>query len=318
MIRNKKILITGGAGFIGSHLAEKLYKENEIVIFDNLHRNSLKYIPELKRLKNIKLIKGDVIRSDDLVVAMKGCNIVLHLASIAGVSSHYENPYRTLETNLIGTHNILTVSKFCKIEKLVYFSTSEVYGDCAYDADEECGFNAGSINDFRWSYSISKLASESLVLRYAELNDFKAYVVRPFNIYGPRQLGEGAIGNFIRAIISNKPMRIYNKGISIRAWCYVSDCVNMLIRLLDSNLNSQVFNVGNPNATQSTYGLARLINQALDLDIQIIFIDNPNSDIKVRIPNIDKATKFLDWYPIVELSEGIKKTYEWFKENYSD
>lgn len=305
-----KILITGGAGFIGSHLAERLCAGNKVIIFDNLRRNSLSQIPELKAHPNVKFIKGDILDKRKVANAAKGCDIVIHLAAIAGVSSYYKEPAKTLRVNLIGTINLLEYCKSRGIRKFIYFSTSEVYGQDALYVNEESPNNIGPISDLRWSYATSKLASEHLVLRYGEEYGFKAFTVRPFNIYGPRQTGEGAISNFLRSVTRNEPMVVNGDGSPIRAWCYVSDCIDAVEVMVNNDaLSGGVFNIGNPLGKCTTLELARLVNAVSGKDAPIIFKKMKNTEIRVRIPNIGKAKRLLGFRPKVGLKAGLKILY---------
>jgi len=313
-VRKNKILITGGAGFIGTHLAERLCGENKIVLFDNLRRDSLTELPELKNHANVEFFEGDVLNKKELFEVMKDCNIVLHLAAVAGVSSYYQEPAKTLRVNLIGTLNLLECCKDLKIEKVIDFSTSEVYGSDAFDVSEESNHCIGPVHDFRWTYAVSKLASEQLTLRYAETYGFKAFTVRPFNIYGPRQTGEGAISNFFRAVVTNEPIVIYGDGTPIRSWCFISDCIDAVHKLIEtSSIESGTFNIGNPRETYSTMGLARLLCSVVQRDIPIIFKDVDRTEIRVRVPNIDRARRMFGYEPKVDLMRGLQLTYDWFK-----
>ncbi|MEW6103498.1 MAG: NAD-dependent epimerase/dehydratase family protein [bacterium] len=314
-IKKKNILITGGAGFIGSHLVERLYKRHKIVIFDNLRRDSLKYIPELKDHPNVKFIEGDVLDKEGLFLAMKDCDYVVHLAAIAGVSSYYKNPTKTLKVNILGTTNLLECCKELRIKKVIDFSTSEVYGRDAYNVSEDSNHCIGPINDYRWTYAVSKLASEQLTLSYGKKYGFKGFSVRPFNIYGPRQTGEGAISNFFRAVVQKEPIVIYGDGSPIRAWCYISDCIDAIERLVEDETIEEpsTFNIGNPKETCTILWLARLISYVVGYDIPIIFREVERSEILIRIPNIDRAVRVLGYNPKVNLMEGLRLTYEHFK-----
>ncbi len=312
----KKILITGGAGFIGTHLVEKLMTNYEITIFDNFRRDSLQYTPHLKSKENINIVHGDVLDKDALIDAVKDVEIVLHMAAIAGVSSYYNSPLRTLQVNLIGTYNLLEACKDSQVKKIIDVSTSEVYGPDAFDVSEYNYHTIGPVNDFRWTYSLSKLASENLTLRYGDAHDFKVFTVRPFNIYGPRQTGEGAISNFMKAVATDQPITIYGDGNPIRSWCYISDFIDAMTTLIDSDdIESDTFNIGNPKETYTTLGLARMILQAADKKVPITYQNMSRTEIKVRVPNIDKARSILKYEPRIDLEEGLRLTYEWFKEN---
>lgn len=311
-----KILITGGAGFIGTHLAERFCEDYKIVLLDNLRRDSLTDLPTLKEHPNVTFIEGNIIEKDVVLKAIEGCDTAIHLAAIAGVSSYYNQPFDTMSVNLIGTINLLECVRETGVKKVIDFSTSEVYGANAFDVDESSDHVLGSIEDYRWTYATSKLASEQLTRRYSEKYGFKGFGIRPFNIYGPRQTGEGAISNFMSAIVKKEPIVIYNDGTAIRAWCYISDMVEALDNLMrNDNIEGGTFNIGNPKEAYSTLGLARLVCTALGEEVPIIFKEVERTEIRIRIPNIDKARKLLNFDPQVGLIEGLRKTFEWYKQS---
>lgn len=310
----KKILITGGSGFIGTHLAERLAQDFDVVLFDNGRRDSLALAPELRNHPRVKFIAGDVLKADSVRGAFDdGVDTVVHLAAIAGVSSYYNETLRTLQVNMLGTVNVLEEAARRKINHLVYFSSSEIFGTDALwvSEDQPCGI--GPSSDRRWVYATSKLASEHLCLRYAETYDFFASVVRPFNIYGPRQLGEGAISNFCRAAIEGKPITVFGDGSPIRAWCYVSDIVDAVCRILDRPQSAAtVFNIGNPREVETTLGLARrIVRHAPQSEIQMKTIDR--AEVRARVPVIDRAREILGFSPQIDLDRGISQTLDWFR-----
>src|SRR5579859_820969 len=259
----KRILITGGAGFIGTHLAERLCDENEVVLLDNFRRDSLQAIPSLR--ERVKVVTADVLDPSSLNAAVEGAHIVLHLAAIAGVSSYYSESLKTLQVNVLGTVNLLEAAARNQVQQFVHFSTSEVFGPDAMFVDEDSGFRIGPVSDRRWVYATSKLAGEQFALRSGEQHGFAATCVRPFNIYGPRQTGEGAISNFCRAALDGKPLTVYGDGSPIRAWCYVSDMVDAVEAILKAPDVSagQTFNIGNPREIETTLGLARLVTRLI-------------------------------------------------------
>ncbi len=314
MMKRSKILITGGAGFIGTHIAQRLCEKNRIVIFDNLRRDSLRSLPALKNHPNVTFIKGDILDKAKVARAVKGCDFILHLAAIAGVSSYYKEPVRTLQVNLLGTANLLEACKDLHIKKFIYFSTSEVYGPSALDVTEQSLYNVGPITDRRWCYAISKIAGENFVIRYGEKFGFKAFVIRPFNIYGPRQTGEGAISNFMRSAMYKKPMVINGDGSPVRAWCYVSDCVDAVESLLENNtVESGAFNIGNPKEACSTLKLAKTVCDVVDKKTPLVFKKMNRAEVRIRIPDIKKAKRLLGFKPKISLREGIERTYHYFK-----
>lgn len=312
-----KILITGGAGFIGSHLAESLCRgaNSKIVLLDNFRRDSLVHAPELKNHSSISIVNGSVQDAATIRQAMSGVSTVFHLAAIAGVSSYYTEPLNTLQTNILGTVNVLEAAVQEKVRQFIYFSTSEVYGSNALCVDEEQNLSIGSPSDSRWVYATSKLAGENFVLRYAEKHGFSAIVIRPFNIYGPRQTGEGAISNFCRAVASKRPMKVYGNGSAIRAWCYIDDLVSALRAILEvhSFEGPRIFNIGNPQEVETTLGLARRIC-TIAPEATIENTPDQFAEVRVRIPSITRANEILGYTPVVDLNQGLSQTLDWFRQ----
>ena len=312
-LKGKRIFITGGAGFIGSHLADRLIEQNEIIIFDNLHRNALKY-SGIGRHKNLKLVKGDVLDNDALEKSIDNSDIVIHMAAIAGVKTAVEMPTTTLKINLIGTYNILELCRKKDISRFIMFSTSEVYGPHIYEADEAGMTTLGPIGKPRWVYAMSKLASEFLSYGYYKEYGIKFTSVRPFNVYGPRQIGEGAIHNFIAKAVKNEPIQVHKPGTQVRSWCYVDDMVDAMAKILEnSKSEGEVFNIGNPQATSTTLQTAKAVIQISKSKSRIELIDFKHPEVDIRVPSIEKARRILGFEPKVSFEEGISKTIEWYR-----
>jgi nucleoside-diphosphate-sugar epimerase len=309
-----RVLITGGAGFIGTHLAEDLGRDAEIVLFDNFRRDSLKMAPHIRDNPKIRLITGDVLDPASIRQAMEGVDTVIHLAAIAGVSSYYSESLTTLKVNILGTVNLLEEAVRRKVRTFVHFSTSEVFGPDALWVSESSPHGIGPVSERRWVYATSKLAGEHFTLRFGEAHGLRSTAVRPFNIYGPRQTGEGAISNFCRAVIGHTPITIYGDGTPIRAWCYVSDLVAAVRAILHTPAAAgEVFNIGNPREVETTLGLARRV-AALAPGSAIQFQDVSRAEVRARVPNIDKARKLLGFEPQVDLETGLRRTLEWFRQ----
>ncbi len=195
-----KILITGGAGFLGSHLTERLIERADIVLLDNMRRDALSLIPNLRERYHgrLSVVQGDIRDVAAVQRAVDGVDIVLHLAAIAGVNSYYKESLETLQVNILGTCNVLNAVATAGVPRALVVSTSEVYGPDALWVTESGPVASGPTSEPRWVYAVSKLASEHFALRWAETAGFGVTVIRPFNVYGPRQVGEGAIANFCR------------------------------------------------------------------------------------------------------------------------
>lgn len=225
MIEHKKIFITGGAGFIGSTLAGKLVENNQVVIYDNLTRDSLKSQP-FRSHPNLQLITGDVMDVDALTSAMQGADIIVHCAAIAGIDTVIISPVTTMRVNMIGSANVLeAAARLSHLDRVLCFSTSEVFGQHAFRSNETDNTVMGKVGEARWTYAVSKLAEEHLAIAYYQEQRLPVAVVRPFNVYGPGQVGEGALRTFIIRALKNEPINIHGDGTQIRAWCYVDDMI---------------------------------------------------------------------------------------------
>lgn len=319
-INNKKILITGGAGFIGGKVCKKLGDHNEILIYDNLDRNSIKNT-ELLDKPNIKLIKGDVLdfsHLKDTVDEFKP-NIVIHMAAVAGIDTVIRNPVKTMKVNMIGTYNVLEAVKDLELERFIDFSTSEVFGSYAFKVDETNTTNLAPVGEARWTYSVSKLAGEHLSYSYFKEYGIPIVTVRPFNIYGPGQVGQGAIHQFVVRAIRDEEIQIHGDGDQIRSWCYVDDFVDgILLCIKNKDAIGQAINIGNPRGTITISMLAKLIKRIANSESKIIYVPKNYVDVELRIPNINKAKEILGYSPNVELDEGLEKTIDWYRSVSND
>jgi UDP-glucose 4-epimerase len=210
-LTSKRICITGGAGFIGSHLVQRLIEDNEIVVYDNLHRNALQFA-HLENHPHLHFIKGDVMDYVATRRALDGCQVVIHCAAIAGVYSVDRNAVTTMEVNMLGTHQVVKAALDVGVERFVEFSTSEVYGPFIHKGKEDDLTTIGPIGESRWIYAASKLASEHLSYAHYKEDGLPLAIVRPFNVYGPRQVGDGAIRGMILQALQHAPITLYNDG----------------------------------------------------------------------------------------------------------
>jgi nucleoside-diphosphate-sugar epimerase len=319
MLTGKRILLTGGAGFIGSRLATRLVEQkNEVVIYDNLHRNSLKDTA-MAGHPAIKVIQGDVLDPAGLAVAVQGCTMIVHLAAIAGVDTVLKMPVETLKVNILGTLNVLdALCQLPGVERFVDFSTSEVFGSFAYKVKEGDSTTLGAVGEARWTYAVSKLATEHFSFSYLKQYGVPATCVRPFNIYGPGQVGEGAIHRFIMQALKGDQITIHNDGSQIRAWCYVDDMVEGVVRALEvPGAVGHTFNIGNPRSVLTVYQLANEIVRLSKSSSKIQFVPWQSTEVELRIPNIDKAREVLGYEPSVDLEPGLLRTIEWYRQKYS-
>jgi UDP-glucose 4-epimerase len=311
MIHNKKIFITGGTGFIGSTLIGKLVENNQVVAFDNLTRNALQTKP-WKDHKNLKMVVGDVLDYDGLVACMDGADIVVHCAAIVGIDTVVKNPVATMRVNMVGSANVLeAASKLDHCERVVCFSTSEVFGTTAFRSSELDKTSIGQVGEARWTYAVSKLAEEHLAIAYYQHQWLPVSVVRPFNVYGPGQVGEGALRTFIQRALKNETIQINGDGTQIRAWCYVDDMVRgTLLCMEHPKAVGESFNIGNQRAITTIYGLANTVIRVLNSNSKIEFVYKEYADVELRIPNVRKAKDLLSFEAEVDLDEGIRRTAE--------
>lgn len=314
MISGKKILLTGGAGFIGTKLTTRLIDDNQITIYDNFARDSLRSTG-LRGHANLSVLEGDVLDYASLRAVVTGHQIVVHMAGIAGIDTVLRSPVRTFRVNLLGSANVYeAVRAVGGCERLVDFSTSEVYGQHANRSQESDATTVGAVGEPRWNYAVSKLAAEHLAHAYHKEYGLPAVSVRPFNIYGPGQVGEGALQRFVLAALKGEPLCIFGDGSQIRSWCYIDDFVDGLLLCLEKReAIGQVFNIGNPQATVTVQALAEAVARVVDASARIEFIPRTGADVELRIPSIEKARTLLGYEPKIGLDEGIRRTAQWYK-----
>ena len=315
-LTQKRIFVTGGAGFIGSHLVAALVDQNEIVVYDNLHRNALQFA-HLEGHKNLTFIKGDVLDFDATRKAVDACQIVIHCAAIAGVYTVDRSAVRTMEVNMLGTHQVVKASLETGVERFVEFSTSEVYGAFIHKGKEDDFTPIGPIGESRWVYAASKLASEHLSYAHYREDNLPLTIIRPFNVYGPRQVGDGAIRGMTLQALRDLPITLYNDGTQIRAWCFVSDFVDGVLRCCENPAAiGNAFNIGNPQGTATNFELANLIIRLTNSKSSIVFKPHPGPEVELRVPAIEKAMTMLDYRPTVSLEKGVEQAIAWYRENY--
>lgn len=317
MIKNKKIFITGGAGFIGSHLAKALISQsNQIVLFDNLKRNAAQRL--LKGLEGkFELVQGDVTNYSQVEAELlkhRPTHIV-HAAGIAGIDTVTRTPVQTMDVNYNGTANVLAASVHLNdLERVVCLSTSEIFGANAYKPNEVSDAIIGAVGEPRWVYAASKLAAEHLTYAYHIQHNLKTVSLRPFNVYGPGQVGEGALSAFIYRAIRDQDITIHNNGEQVRSWCYVSDMVLGILGALEhEGAIGKAFNVGSPIDSLNMKELAELVIKTLDAKSKIIYQSRSGADVLMRIPDIEHTEKMIEFKPEIRLAEGIILTAEDYK-----
>ena len=310
----KRVLIAGGAGFLGSHLCDKFIKEGfEVIAMDNLLTGSLQNIQHLFPLKQFHFYHHDVTKFIHIAGRL---DYILHFASPASPMDYLKMPIQTMKVGSLGTHNLLGLAK-AKNARMLVASTSEVYGDpIVHPQHEEYWGNVNPIGP-RGVYDEAKRFLEAMTMAYHTFHGLETRIVRIFNTYGPRmRLHDGrALPNFMYQALTGKDITIFGDGLQTRSFCYVSDLVEGIYRLLLSDYAVPV-NIGNPTEI-TVKQLAEEIVALTDTDSKIIYEPLPKDDPKQRRPDITKAQKILDWQPKINRSEGLEKTLTYFKERLS-
>ena len=297
-----KIIITGGSGFIGSCLAMQLKQEHDVTIFD-----------VKKNVSDINFIKGDVTNLENVKNSIVNCDLVIHLAAALGVVNVEKDPVQTLDINLGGTKNVLEACKANNIKKIIFSSSSEVYGEPAKIPIKE----NDPITPIT-TYGISKLASEEYIKSYSKSYGIQYTIFRLFNVYGAMQNTQWVLPEFVDKAISDKQISVHNDGSQVRAFCYVSDVADAFQSVLET-ANGEIINVGNGSNPISIKELAEKIISLTNSQSEIKFVpfeeSNRNrAEIMKRIPDINKAKKILNYSPKITLDEGIEKVVKYRKE----
>jgi len=313
----QKVLVTGGAGFIGSHLSERLVNEGYAVIsLDNLITGSLKNIEGLTANKNFEFVKGDVTELPDQIV-LQSFSYIFHLASPASPLDYQNYPEETLLANSVGTLSILRLAKNTN-SKVLIASTSEIYGDPKEHPQKETYW--GNVNSFgpRACYDESKRFAEAATYVFIHKYGIDARIVRIFNTYGPKmQKDDGrVISNFINDALKGVPLEVDGDGSQTRSFCYVSDLVEGLMRAMFSEgTKGEIFNLGN-SEEHTIKDLAEKIKSLTGSISEIKYSNSFREDDPMRRrPDISKAKEILGWEPKVTLEEGLQKTIEYYKNN---
>ncbi|MDC0105778.1 SDR family oxidoreductase [Bacteroidia bacterium] len=306
----KRVLITGGAGFLGSHLCDRFIKEGcHVIAMDNLITGSMSNIEHLMPLKNFEFYHHDVSKYIHIPGEL---DYILHFASPASPIDYLKIPIPTLKVGSLGTHNCLGLA-LAKGARMIIASTSEVYGDpMVHPQTEDYWGNVNPVGP-RGVYDEAKRFQEAMTMAYHTFHGVETRIVRIFNTYGPRmRLNDGrALPAFIGQALRGEDITIFGDGSQTRSFCYVDDLVEGIYRLLLSD-HEQPVNIGNPDEI-SILDFAQEIIDLTGTDQKIVFLDLPKDDPKQRKPDITKAKEILGWEPTVNRSEGLKITYEYFK-----
>ena len=310
MIKDKRILITGGRGFIGSALAKRLALNNDVVCFDeSLNSNST---------EETRQSVGSILDKMRLARATASSQIIIHTAAMLGVHNIHQNVIKTLETNYTGTANVLqsALTDTLHLEQVVLFSTSEIFGVGADRVAEHGTPVFPDATDPRWCYGIGKLVAEHLALGYHRQYGLPITIVRPFNVFGEGRTGNHALLHFIGNALKGEDLVVYGDGSQVRAWCHIDDFCDAVLRMLDTDKAiGKVFNIGNPENTVSVLDLAEKVIRICGSGSGIVFKPSPFTDIPVRIPDVGLARSVLGFEPKVGLEEGLERTIEWVRAN---
>ncbi len=304
-----RILITGGAGFLGSHLCDRLIKEGHSVIcMDNLITGSLDNIAHLMENKDFKFIRQDVT---EYIEIDEPIDYVLHFASPASPIDYQKYPIQTLKVGALGTHKTLGLAK-AKKAKYLLASTSEVYGDPLVNPQREDYW--GNVNTIgpRGMYDEAKRFAEAMVIAYHRYHGMDTRIARIFNTFGERMRKRDGrvVPTFISQALADEPLTVFGDGSQTRSFCYVSDMIEGIYKLTLSDI-SEPINLGNPQE-MSILDFAHKIIELTKSKSKVVYKPLPKDDPKVRRPDISKAKKLLNWRPKVSLEEGLKRTIAWF------
>ncbi|WP_067929686.1 NAD-dependent epimerase/dehydratase family protein [Alicyclobacillus shizuokensis] len=317
-----KFLVTGGAGFVGSHLVDKLLQlGHEVTTLDDLSNGKYNYIQSAMKHPNHDFVCGTIMDADLIDQLVSNHDGVFHLAAVLGVKNCVESPRKTIENNVLGTRNILE-SCFHRNKRVVFASTSEVYGkNSKVPFREDSDRVLGATMIHRWSYATAKALDEHLCLAYTK-EGLQSVILRYFNIYGPRSEGTpyaGVIPIFIRAALENRPLTVYGDGRQTRCFTYVDDCVACTIAAMESGTNGMVFNVGTTDEI-SIMDLAHRIKRMTGSASEIVLIPYKEAygegyeDMQRRLPDLSRTTEVLKYTNMTPLDEGLRKTIRWHLE----
>lgn len=314
-LRGRKVIVTGGAGFIGSHLTEQLLRLGaKVVVIDNFSTGKRENLAAVENNKNLEIVEADVNQLSPIEKVFNEFrpDYVFHYAALVGVKRVEENPMKFLD-DINGIENILKLSLDRKVKKLVFASSSEVYGEPVSLPEKEDG-----VNNPRDIYALVKLIGEHLVKIYYTRYHLPTVALRFFNVYGPRQESSPygfVVAIFIREALAERDLTIFGDGLQTRDFTFINDNVEAGIRaLLSEQTNGKIINIGSGKAT-TILDLAKKIIELSGKNLKLKFLPERKLDIRYRLPDIARMKKLLDFTPQYSLDEGLKITYDWYQEN---
>ncbi|GAX91968.1 NAD-dependent epimerase/dehydratase family protein [Effusibacillus lacus] len=318
-----KILVTGGAGFIGSHLVNRLLQiGHKVLTLDDLSNGKLEYLDRALTHNNHTFVHDTAADRDTVRKLVENCDAVFHLAAVLGVKNTVENPLKLMEVNIDGTRNVLEAAHKVRA-KVVLASTSEIYGKnekLPFKEDSDRVLGAPSIH--RWCYSTAKAIDEHFAFAYAE-KGLPVTVVRYFNAYGPGQTSSqygGVVPRFIRAALNNEPIEVYGDGTQSRCFTYIQDTVSGTVAALGPRANGLAFNIGSDHPI-TIRDLAATIRQLTGSSSPIVYVPYDAAygpgyeDMRARIPDLTRSKSVLGYKPTISLEEGLRRSIEWYRNN---
>lgn len=316
----RPVVITGGRGFLGSHLALRLARsvpDGQVVCVDNGTRDCFSSLDE-EAPANLRFVTADVRQPGPWLREIGRPSVVVHLAALAGVSTYYERPRSVLEVNGMGTARILDLlvseDGDLRPELFINVSTSEVYGPDAAGADESQPTPVGPISDPRWTYAASKVFAEHWTFATARMTGLPVVSVRPFNVYGPGQIGEGAVRNFCERAVRGETLSVTGDGSQTRSWLYVDDFVDALLALARTpSAWGATYNVGRPEDLVTTLDLAERIVRGAGAGSTVRLIPHPGQDVRERWPRTEALRSATDWRAQVGLDDGLSRTIAFWR-----
>ena len=310
-MKNQKILIIGGLGFIGSALVKKYYKDNKIIVVDNQDYKSSPLGKMNLNSDNIEVLNGDANEADFILSLDDDFDYIIHASAVLGIRIVGEQSINTIKTNVVSCLNSLDLAvNQKKLKKYITFSTSEIYGINAHDSNENDPAIIEKPLEGRWCYAASKTLAEHLCFAYHREQGINILIVRPFNVFGPYRKGTDAITTFVNKALNNETIYIDGDGSQMRSWCYIDDFINGLCIAIENSEKAEIYNIGNPNNLISITDLAKKIVGLCNSTSRVIIINSKEPDVKYRNLSIDKAKNNLHYNPNVSLDDGIKKVIE--------